>query len=301
MYEQARFCMNGQFDIGQVNPLRYFLGVAVFLGFLFAFIAPDDDDNKNISTLLIHWQLQSVIPMALLIISHLFLHRIHLFNHLNPWIKLLLSGLVGITLYSPMGLSLDLWIQNEQIEQGRWLPELISEIGALGPPILAAWIAVNAPWIIGFRVVRVSKSGEIGPQTSSAISADKSQSSSDMGPNQQKSPGTNNAREERASFLQLVPENLGREVLYLQAELHYLKVVTTGGAGLILYNLKDAIKELASAQGFQCHRSFWVATESVSEFKKEGRQGELLLRNGDRIPVSRSNMPYVSAKLATND
>lgn len=301
MYEQARFCMNGQFDIGQINPLRYFLGIAVFLGFLFAFIAPDDNDSKNIFLLLIHWQLQTLIPMALLILSHLFLHPVRIFKHLNPWIKLLFSGLAGITLYAPIGLALDLWIQKEQIGKGMWLSELSSEIAALGPPILVAWIAINAPWIIGFRVVKVANLGEISPQTKSALIGDPSQESSNVDTTQKQSLEEEKAREEQPSFLQLMPEPLGREILYMQAELHYLRIVTTRGAGLILYNLKDAMKELASAEGFQCHRSFWVATESVSEFKKEGRQGELLLRNGDRVPVSRSNMEYVSAQLASND
>lgn len=293
--------MNGQFDIGQINPLRYFLGIAVFLGFLFAFIAPDDNDSKNIFLLLIHWQLQTLIPMALLILSHLFLHPVRIFKHLNPWIKLLFSGLAGITLYAPIGLALDLWIQKEQIEKGMWLSELSSEIAALGPPILVAWIAINAPWIIGFRVVKVANLGEISPQTKSALIGDPSQESSNVDTTQKQSLEEEKAREEQPSFLQLMPEPLGREILYMQAELHYLRIVTTRGAGLILYNLKDAMKELASAEGFQCHRSFWVATESVSEFKKEGRQGELLLRNGDRVPVSRSNMEYVSAQLASND
>lgn len=293
--------MNGQFDLGQVSPSRYFLGVAVLLGFLFAFIAPDDSDTTNIFVLLIHWQLQTVIPIMLLILSHLALHSIRLFNQLNPWIKIVSSGLIGVALYAPIGLGLDLWIESEHITKDRWLPELISETAALGPPILIAWIAINAPWIIGFRVVKVSVSDETSPLNTSPTNGDDSEAEETSYPNQAKSMSPDEPSEEQGSFLQLIPEALGYEILYMQAELHYLKIVTTRGAGLILYNLKDAIGELASFQGFQCHRSFWVSIESVDELRKDGRQGELILKNGDRIPVSRSNMQFVSGQLENNN
>lgn len=277
--------MSGQFDIGQINPLHYFFGIAVVLGFLFAFIAPDGDDTKNILVLITHWQLQSVLPMLFLIISHLLLHRIRLFNSRNPWLKLFCSGVIGVFLYSPIGLFLDVWFQGDLISSHAFILEWMSELSALLPPILIAWLAINAPWLIGFRISRISEPALIEVNNQGR----------NLHPNSgtlDSNPDVSEA--EKSPILNLIPSNLGRKIIYLKAELHYLKVVTDKGSCLILYNLKDAINELPSDQGFQCHRSFWVAKSYIGELKKRGREGLLTMLNGEQIPVSRNRLALVT-------
>lgn len=80
------------------------------------------------------------------------------------------------------------------------------------------------------------------------------------------------------------------EIYYIKAELHYIKVATVGDSELVLYNLKDAADELPSTFGEICHRSYWVSYAAVEKFEKKGRQGTLLLSNGERIPVSRQHV-----------
>lgn len=43
----------------------------------------------------------------------------------------------------------------------------------------------------------------------------------------------------------------------------YLRIHTDGGSDLILMRLRDAVGELAGADGLQVHRSFWVARAAV--------------------------------------
>ena len=94
----------------------------------------------------------------------------------------------------------------------------------------------------------------------------------------------------------LSPEKQGK-LLLLKSELHYLKVVTDQGSGLILYNLADAVAQLPERSGLLVHRSYWVAFDAVDELIRRGRQGELRLKNGQMVPVSRSKLNEVSRQL----
>ncbi|QCO02380.1 LytTR family DNA-binding domain-containing protein [Azospirillum argentinense] len=91
------------------------------------------------------------------------------------------------------------------------------------------------------------------------------------------------------AFLARLPARLGRDLLALEMEDHYVRAHTAEGSDLILMRLRDAIAELAGLQGMQVHRSHWVAAAAVAgvERKPDGKL-VLILRNGRRVPVSRS-------------
>ncbi|MFC5355874.1 LytTR family DNA-binding domain-containing protein [Azospirillum himalayense] len=91
------------------------------------------------------------------------------------------------------------------------------------------------------------------------------------------------------TFLTRLPARLGRNLLALEMEDHYVRAHTAEGSDLILMRLRDAIAELAGLEGMQVHRSHWVAAAAVAgvERKPDGKL-VLVLRNGLRVPVSRS-------------
>lgn len=98
----------------------------------------------------------------------------------------------------------------------------------------------------------------------------------------------------RPPFLDRIPPHLTGDLLALEMEDHYLRVHTESGSDLILMRLRDAVAELAGADGVQAHRSFWVAAAAVSDVERtpDGR-ATLVLRNGLRVPVSRSRLAAV--------
>lgn len=98
----------------------------------------------------------------------------------------------------------------------------------------------------------------------------------------------------RPPFLDRIPPHLTGDLLALEMEDHYLRVHTESGSDLILMRLRDAVAELAGADGMQAHRSFWVAAAAVSDVERtpDGRV-TLVLRNGLRVPVSRSRLAAV--------
>ncbi len=269
--------MNGQFDLGAVTPVRYFFGIAVVLGLLFAFTSTGENEENLLASLL-QWQLQAVGLMACLVGAHVLLLRWSWFEGRTAWLQLTLSGVAGSVAFAPVGLFLDIWLGGETIAAGTWLAEIADELLGVAPPAIVCWVAINAPWLLGFRIERLAQAAPAAQQAR---------------PAQQEEAGP-----VEAGFLALLPEEIRGAVIYLQAELHYITVATVHGRALILYNLRDAIKELegAGVVGLHCHRSFWVAEEFVQSLRKRGRQGELVLANGDSVPVSRRSMESVAAR-----
>ena len=268
MHKRAKRHMYGQFDFGEITPQRYFASIAVVVGLLFAFISGAEPGAPSFPVRLLQWQLQSCLPMALMVFSQLLLARMPFFEKLHTWLQLLLSGLLGAILFTPLALAIDVWLYGDAADAA----ELLDEFTGVVPPVVLCWLAINAPWVMGFRLQSVSSNGDEASPSPSA-----SGSVTDL------------------PFLQLVPRRLRGELLYLEAELHYVAVVTTRGRSLILYNLRDAIGELGACEGIQPHRSFWVAASQVAGFQRRGRQGVLHMSNGDEVPVSRRNLQQVQS------
>lgn len=99
------------------------------------------------------------------------------------------------------------------------------------------------------------------------------------------------------SFFSRLPDVIGTDLVCLKMEDHYVRAITREGEALVLARLRDAIAELDGLPGLQVHRSWWVATGEILKLTKTGRRAELLLANGQRVPVSDSYRPAVDALL----
>ncbi len=99
------------------------------------------------------------------------------------------------------------------------------------------------------------------------------------------------------AFLRRLPPQIGRDLLCLEMQDHYVEAHTSTGSTLLLMRLRDAAAELGDT-GLQVHRSWWVAHRAVEGIEQEGRRTLLRLRGGRRVPVSRASLPQVRAALA---
>ncbi|WP_152960677.1 LytTR family DNA-binding domain-containing protein [Pseudoalteromonas sp. P1-9] len=87
------------------------------------------------------------------------------------------------------------------------------------------------------------------------------------------------------------------KLICLQMDDHYLNVKTDKGEHLLLMRFKDALAKLEHYDGFQTHRSWWVAKDAVVDTKKDGRKLILVLQNGTEVPVSQTYLANVKAVL----
>lgn len=96
----------------------------------------------------------------------------------------------------------------------------------------------------------------------------------------------------RAAILERLPIGKRGEIVALSAEDHYVRIVTTKGAELVLMRLSDAVKEVGSTAGLQIHRSHWVAVNQVKDVKRLADRAEVLCSDGVTRPISRG---YIKA------
>jgi hypothetical protein len=90
------------------------------------------------------------------------------------------------------------------------------------------------------------------------------------------------------AFFKRLPVDLGKDIIFLQAQDHYVKVTTIKGSEMILLRLGDAEQELAELDGTRVHRSWWISRRHVADFKRENEKWTITLSTGEKVPVSRS-------------
>ncbi|MEM7058611.1 MAG: LytTR family DNA-binding domain-containing protein [Pseudomonadota bacterium] len=79
------------------------------------------------------------------------------------------------------------------------------------------------------------------------------------------------------------------EIICVKAEEHYVRVRSEYSEELIAYRFGLALKDLADADGFQVHRSYWVRRDAVKDRKDTGGRIVLIMNDDTEIPVSQ---PY---------
>ena len=101
-------------------------------------------------------------------------------------------------------------------------------------------------------------------------------------------PEADSAPSAAPDFLRRVPPALGRDLIALEMEDHYLRIHTALGSDLVLMRLRDALAELGPDRGRQVHRSWWVAEGAVASVDRSAGRLVLILRNGLQVPVSKT-------------
>jgi hypothetical protein len=257
-------------NVKSLSARKYYFWVGATLILLFTFLEPAGTEDKlGIERFLI-WTIQIALLLPLLIGIHIGLQSIHFFDRLNPWLKLAFSGLLGSFFFMPIALAIDYQFQlDERLDPGHWralIPVLREEFSGIVWPVTLTWVAINAPRIlqISFQDIEAPVSGDPTAQHEQATS------------------------EALNGFWSLIPREIGKDIIYLKSELHYVRVVTTGGEKLVLFNLKDAVADLEKRlPGIQTHRSYWVSGNHIKAMVSEKNRPFILTRNDQKVPVSR--------------
>lgn len=96
-----------------------------------------------------------------------------------------------------------------------------------------------------------------------------------------------------APFLRRLPQSLGRDLVRLSTQDHYVEAATPLGRTLILMRMSDALDELGGIEGLRIHRSHWISRFGAAGLAREDGRLFVLTSDGERLPVSRSYLPDV--------
>ncbi|MEM8578016.1 MAG: LytTR family DNA-binding domain-containing protein [Pseudomonadota bacterium] len=88
-----------------------------------------------------------------------------------------------------------------------------------------------------------------------------------------------------------VPEAVRGPVLRLEAEGHFVLIVTRQGKARVRLRLSDAVREMDPIPGHHVHRSHWVAADAITGASDDTARSWLYLANGDQVPISRTYKP----------
>lgn len=109
---------------------------------------------------------------------------------------------------------------------------------------------------------------------------------------------TGQASEDPSPLFEALPPALGREVVCIRADNHYIEVTTAQGIARVLMRLRDAETSLTGLPGMRVHRSWWVNLDHVGSLDRTASGGaELTLTTGGSVPVSRAQREAVRAAL----
>lgn len=84
-------------------------------------------------------------------------------------------------------------------------------------------------------------------------------------------------------------------IVALQSEDHYVRVHGEKNSELILIRLRDAVAEMEGVEGWQVHRSWWVARDGIVRATPSGRSWALTLKNDSTALVARDMIERLKA------
>ncbi|MDF1719204.1 MAG: LytTR family DNA-binding domain-containing protein [Minwuia sp.] len=215
-----------------------------------------------------YWGMSIVLNWIQIRLVHMALDRA--FACTRFWVPVLLA----CCLASVPGTFEVMWLED------RFRPELKHDLtfATLYPQVLLLSLAVTVPMVHYFTGRR-----KVIDLKEAAVQQDSESSAATAAPGALTGP----------PFLQRIPIRLGRDLLCLQAEDHYVRVHTALGDDLILHRFSDCVQELDGIEGLRVHRSWWIARAAVADVARRDRKTWLLLTNGLEVPVSRTYMAAV--------
>lgn len=91
-----------------------------------------------------------------------------------------------------------------------------------------------------------------------------------------------------ARIISRLPKGQHGLVMRLSANDHFVHIVTQEGEHPVRMRLRDAIAEVDGVEGSLVHRSHWVAHAAIEGQDRGQGKVQIVLSNGDRVPVSRN-------------
>ena len=101
-----------------------------------------------------------------------------------------------------------------------------------------------------------------------------------------------------SALLNRLPPEIGKDIIAIETEDHYLRVHAIGGSALILMRMADAVALLDPRLGAQVHRRWWVTEAAVAGVRTNGQKLSLRLIDNKEVPVGRTFSAAAKARFA---
>ncbi len=163
--------------------------------------------------------------------------------------------------------------------------------------LVAIWLAVNYYYLIVLHLPRYGVAPRMQapatpPESPPDLSARDTVVMAPMG------VGVASGSNPLPPFVSQFCPQVGLRLIALEAEDHYVRVHGELKSALISYRFADALRDVATLDGLQVHRSFWVNRAAIREIRRAGRSVSLEMVNGLCVPVSHAYKELARRALA---
>jgi hypothetical protein len=260
-------------------------GAALAIGI--TLLNPSASQDLSFIERLVFWFAHAALAIVILETVQILLGRFRVAAKLPPLLLVLAGGVIGALIFATLSLLvLERLLQLPASNLGgdaATLAEFFHEFRSSGGPVVLFWVLLNAP-----RLLMLS------PQQTARPEQPEQDRSGPLGP---AGADTEQVNPDLVELLARIPVTLGRDIVALSAELHYLRVYTTKGNTLILMSFSRAVSAVRIIAGMVVHRSHWVALKHVDSLEGQGSGVMCKLVTGLTVPVSRTNRAALRAAM----
>ncbi|MDR7089470.1 LytTR family DNA-binding domain-containing protein [Cellvibrio fibrivorans] len=255
--------------------------VAASLSVLFTLVKPEASAGLGFWARFSFWVLHIGIGLLAILLASYCL-RFWRLAQLSTVLSLGITGVIGAALAAPLYCVVELMYPPELIDgaldefasQG-WWQAIVAEFACVMPIMLMSWYTVNLPYLLN-KPVLTTISEPDAPDDSFDETEKEIQE-----------------RKQRLEHLyERLPEVLGRDIVAISSDLHYLNVYTTLGKTMILGSLKYYAEALVDS-GMQVHRANWVAKKHIVKVHITTTDAYCVMTNGLKVAISRNKRKEV--------
>ena len=264
-----------------VIPIKISLLVAAAgLCLLLTMVEPEESAGLSLVPRFLFWWSHACVSLAAIFAASSVL-RLWLPQQVPLMVAVWATGVAGAVFATPPLLFLEQLFPHEQSDA--WLENfslhgfgeaLATEFLDAGPGVLVFWVAINLPLLYNKPHLYEEPPSEADD-----------------------TPDPDTLRKHQQRIEQLydsLPQVLGKDIVAISSDLHYLNVYTSLGKTLMLGSLKHYVDAFAE-RGVQVHRSHWVAKAHVERIHISSDRAYCLMSNGMKVPISRSSRKEVKA------
>jgi hypothetical protein len=299
------------------SPLIYLMGIAFVLIVTLALMEPASSAGLTMFSRTVFFSLHLFPATIIAWLLSGWLFNLRLSRSISPWPLLVIAGAITGLLLAPISVTLEIFFgvfdasdpQSKRLSftVADWLNELKDEVRDVPLTTAIIWPAMNAFIVWRFGGAR----DEITTTSTNELKLGRSDLSSKAVLMPRDTAKTNDAKWvvldpaapqkynklSSPSLLDRLPVRIGRDIVFLEAQEHYLRVVTCRGEHLLLQGFSHAIAELEKHgfDGVQIHRSTWVVWKHVGSI--ESRSGAMFvnLSTGIALQIGRRRAKSVTA------
>ena len=267
-----------------VERLSFLVGIPAFMAFVLAFYGIEvPADYPFAAALIVKWVPLQMTWLGYELCTGIMLCGFASIGRRPLWTALVFGGLVGAVAMQPMrGWFYGFWYGTVMPgDPGAAFPPFDTFAAALAHHLgytvvpVATWLAANALFLVIARAA-----AQRTPQLRATAATATPAPSAHLWPD----------------FVRSAISKCGDDILAIQSEDHYVRVIFPQGSELLRYRFKDAISALEPLGFRQIHRGTCVRLSAVTDINPDVHATSVCLKTGTVLPVSRSfRIPLLDA------